>query len=132
MKKVIVIIILLLIVSCDPIYRVTISNNSTRDITLITEPPIEKNCFNSDAVECISQIKMKIKMDDSDNSKGYYKIPSGNEIFLFSTIGIGPGNYLPYKKVMVLYGNDTIKIDSLNLRKTINKKVKNSFYIEVQ
>lgn len=78
MKNVIIIIILLLFVSCDPGYRVIIINKSTNDISLITDQPIESNIFNKQSAEYISLMKMKeINQDNTVNSNGYYKIPSG-------------------------------------------------------
>jgi hypothetical protein len=132
MKKnsLILILVYFFVISCDPGYRVIVSNNSNGELKLITEPPIEKNIFNKQSSEYILITKLKIK--NLDSIKGYYKIPTQNNVFLFNSIGFGPGNYLPYKKVLIIKNNDTILVDSNNLEKRINKKIRNNYYIEIK
>ena len=129
-NSLIFILVYFFVISCDPGYRVIISNNSHDELKLITEPPIEKNIFNNESSEYISITKLKIK--NLDSTKGYYKIPTQNNIFLFNSIGFGPGNYLPYKKIIIIKKNDTIIVESNNLEKRINKKVRNNYYIEIK
>jgi hypothetical protein len=112
-------------------YKVYIKNMSPHDVYIITYPSIE--------------IRLNLKYEDkklydsivafkqsSSNEHGVYKLGANQKILLYKMIG---GNIktdiFPYESVKIIKGNDTLKISTNNIKQSINKRVKNMYYMEI-
>lgn len=129
MKKYVYVSFLISLINCDTGYGVFISNKSSSDIHLITNPPIESRVAIQKGTEYDSIILKKINQSEET---GIYKIHPSREIYLFSTIGYSPGKYLPFKEVKIVKNRDTIQITEDNIAKKTVKFPKNRYLIEIK
>ncbi|MCG2794173.1 MAG: hypothetical protein L6262_11575 [Weeksellaceae bacterium] len=129
MKKYICTGFLIFLINCDAGYGVFISNKSTLDIQLITEPPIESRIVIKKGGEYDSIV---IKRINQSEAIGIYRIHPLREIYLFSKIGYGPGNYLPFREVKIIKDKDTIHITENNIAGKTVKFPKDRYLIEVR
>jgi hypothetical protein len=130
MKNKIIILSLFFFISCDPGYRVLIENKSNQDIYVRTNPSIESYLAFKDSY--YDSIISK-KINSNDDSIAVYRVKPEENIELFGHIGKQPSsNDFLYKTVKIIKGIDTIKINENNLKESIDKKIKSTFYVEIK
>ncbi|WP_223609326.1 hypothetical protein [Chryseobacterium sp. OSA05B] len=129
MKKIVMILLPSLLASCDPGYAIIIANRSANNIYLETDPPIESRFSMIKDSTYNSIISKKVLSSDVTNR---YQLESDQKIRLFGNVGFPSQNFFPYKKIKIIKGSDTLKIDKNNLMQKISKGKKGFYYINIE
>ena len=126
------VILYFLLISCIPgNNKFYIMNESDNDIFLITIPSIELRLNLKEENEKLYDSVVAMKQNNSSDL-GIYKIKPQSKLFLYKIIGSKTSKLFPYKQVKIIKANDTIKLDKINLKQKITKKVNNNYYIEIK